>query len=80
MRRGAEILVRTCADVHVAEDVVIVTDPERMTIARAVAEAALEAGATPSIVIPPERTIDNEEPGPAVAAALSAADVDALAH
>ena len=86
MRRGAEILVRTCANVRPAEDVVIVTDPERLSIARAVADAALEAGAVASILVPPERAIDNEEPGPAVAAALSAADVAflpvtlALAH
>ena len=75
MKAGARILVRTCADVRTDENVVIVTDPERMAIARAVADEALEAGAVLSILVPPERSIDNEEPGPAVAAALSAADV-----
>ncbi len=75
MRKGAEILVRTCANVRASENVVIVTDSERMAIARAVADAALEVGAVSSIVMPPERSIDNEEPGPAVAAAISAADV-----
>ncbi len=86
MKRGAEIFVRTCASVEAGEEVVIVTDPERMTIARAVTDAVLEAGAVASIVVPPERAIDNEEPGQAVAAALSAADVAflpvtlALAH
>lgn len=86
MRDGARILVRTCANVQPGEDVVIVTDPERLAIARAVADAALEAGAVASVVIPPERLIDNEEPGPAAAAALQAADVAflpvtlALAH
>ena len=75
MKDGARILVRTCANVRTAENVVIVTDAERMAVARAVADEALEAGAALSIVIPPERSIDNEEPGPAVAAALSAADV-----
>ena len=75
MKDGARILVRTCANVQTAENVVIVTDAERMVLARAVADEALEAGAALSIVIPPERSIDNEEPGPAVAAALSAADV-----
>ena len=75
MKDGARILVRTCANVRATENVVIVTDAERMAIARAVADEALEAGAVASIVIPPERSIDNEEPGPAVAAALSAADV-----
>ena len=72
---GARILVRTCADVRDGEQAVIVTDPERLAIARAVADEALGAGAAASIVIPPGRSIDNEEPGPAVAAALLAADV-----
>ena len=78
--------MRTCANVEAGEEVVIVTDPERMTIARAVTDAVLEAGAVASIVVPPVRSIDNEEPGPAVSAALSAADVAflpvtlALAH
>lgn len=75
IKDGARILVRTCACVRAAEDAVIVTDPERMSIAEAVAGEARDAGAVVSILIPPERSIDNEEPGPAVAAALSAADV-----
>ena len=75
MREGASILVRTCANVRAAENVVIVTDPERMAIARALADEALGAGAVASIVVAPQRAIDNEEPGSAVAAALSAADV-----
>ncbi len=75
MIEGARILVRTCANVQDAENAVIVTDPERMSIAEAVADEAREAGAVASILIPPKRSIDNEEPGAAVAAALSAADV-----
>ena len=75
MKEGARILVRTCANVQAAENAVIVTDPERMSIAEAVADEAREAGAVASILIPPARSIDNEEPGAAVAAALAAADV-----
>ncbi len=75
MKAGARILVRTCANVQDAENAVIVTDPERMGIAEAVADEAREAGAVASILIPPERSIDNEEPGRAVATALAAADV-----
>ena len=75
MEAGARILVRTCANVQAAENAVIVTDPERTSIAEAVADEAREAGAVASILIPPERSIDNEEPGSAVAAALAAADV-----
>ncbi|MCY3676745.1 MAG: leucyl aminopeptidase [Gemmatimonadetes bacterium] len=75
MKEGTRILVRTCANVQAAENAVIVTDSERMIIAEAVADEAREAGAIASILIPPERSIDNEEPGAAVAAALTAADV-----
>ena len=40
MKKGASILVRTCASVQAAENAVIVTDPERMSIAEAVADEA----------------------------------------
>ena len=75
MKEGAEILVRTCADVQPSEDVVVVTDMQCKPIAEAVADEAREAGAIVSIVVPPERSIDNEEPGSGVAAAISGADV-----
>ena len=75
MKKGAEILVRTCADVQASEDVVVVTDVQCMPIAQAVADEAREVGAVVSIVISPERSIDNEEPGSPVAAAILGADV-----
>ena len=75
MKEGAEILVRTCADVQPFEDVVVVTDAGCMPIAEAVADEAREVGAVVSIVISPERSIDNEEPGSPVAAAILGADV-----
>ena len=75
MKEGAGILVRTCANVQASEDVVVVTDMQCMPIAKAVAQGAEEVGAIVSIVVPPERSIDNEEPGCAVAAAILGADV-----
>jgi len=75
LKEGAEILVRTCADVQPSEDVVVVTDAGCMPIAEAVADEAREVGAVVSIVISPERSIDNEEPGSPVAAAILGADV-----
>ena len=75
MKEGAEILVRTCADVQPSEDVVVVTDAGCMPIAEAVADEAREVGAVVSIVISPERSIDNEEPGSPVAAAILGTDV-----
>ena len=53
MKAGARILVRTCANVQAAEDAVIVTDPERMRIAEAVADEAREAGAAADVVFLP---------------------------
>jgi 2,5-dihydroxypyridine 5,6-dioxygenase len=75
MDRGAEILVRTCARVRAGEEVLIVTDDERLPIARAVHAAASDAGGTVTVVITPPRNIDNEPPPPNVAAAMRAADV-----
>jgi len=75
LKEGAEILVRTCADVQPSEDVVVVTDAGCMPIAEAVADEAREVGAVVSIVISPERSIDNEEPGSPVAASILGADV-----
>ena len=75
MKRGAEILVRTCAGVADGESVVVVTDQERMAIAVALTDEIEAVGAVPSLVVPAPRSIDNEEPGPLVAAALLDADV-----
>jgi len=75
MKDGARILVETCARVRTTEHVVVVTDHERRGIADALVNAVVEAGGIPSIVLPPPRSIDNEEPPTAVAAALAAADV-----
>jgi len=75
VNRGARVLVRTCAQVAHGESAVVVTDPERRTIAQALMDEIEAAGGVPSLVIPPPRSIDNEEPGPLVAAALREADV-----
>ncbi len=75
MKEGAEILVRTCAGVRAGEEVLIVTDGARLPIALAVKLAAEEAGGRAALVISPPRRIDNEEPSPAVAAAMRAAQV-----
>ena len=75
MRRGAEILANVCAGVRPGEQVVIVTDALRFSIAEAVATAARKAGGEITIVNTPPRSIDNEEPLAAAAAAIRAADV-----
>jgi len=75
MKRGAQVLVRTCARVREGESAVVVTDPDRTAIAEALVQEIGDVGAVPSLIIPPPRSIDNEEPGPLVAAALQEADV-----
>jgi leucyl aminopeptidase (aminopeptidase T) len=75
MRKGAAILVNDCAGVRPGEQVAVVADPERRAIATALSEAISAAGGIPSLVLPPPRSIDNEEPPATVSAALAAADV-----
>jgi len=75
MRAGAKILVRTCAAVSEGEQVVIVTDAARRSIADALVAECLDCGAVPTLLLPPERSIDNEEPPDTVREALLAADV-----
>ena len=86
MKAGAEILVRDCAGVHPGEQVVVVADPGLRAIADALVEEVHRSGGIPSLILPPTRSIDNEEPAAPVAAGLAGADVvflpiaHALAH
>ena len=86
MRKGAKILVGDCAGVKEGEDVLIVTDAERLPIAQALSAEAGERGARATMAVCPPRGIDNEEPPRAVAEAMRASDVvflpvtHALAH
>lgn len=75
MKRGAAILVNDCAAVRPGEQVAVVSDPERRSIAEALLEAVSGAGGIPSLILPPARNIDNEEPSPVVAAAVAGAAV-----
>jgi len=75
MEKGAEIIVRTCARVRASEEVLVVTDDERLPIARAIHEAAAAAGARVVTVVLPPRNMDNEEPPVTAAAAMCAAAV-----
>ena len=86
MRGGAEILVNTCARIKKNENVVVVTDEEHFNLSQVLTERCVEAGGQTVIILSPERSIDNEEPAPAIAAAMEKADVvflpvtHALAH
>ncbi len=72
---GARIIVGTCAGVKQGEHVLVVTDTSTApAIARALASAAEEAGATAAVAtVQPQRT--GSEPVPPVSAAMSAANV-----
>ena len=75
MKAGAAILVNECAGVGPGDRVAVVTDPGMRPIADALIEAVTAAGGLPVLVLPPPRSIDNEEPPSTVASALSGADV-----
>lgn len=73
--QGARIAVRTCMGVKPGEEVLVVTDPLRLKIARALVEAAGEAGAEAILMCMPVGQRHGEEPPVPVASAMCAADV-----
>jgi leucyl aminopeptidase (aminopeptidase T) len=75
LKAGASILVGRCASAQEGESVVVVCDAEMRTIGDAVRDTAGAVGAEATLVVPPPRTIDNEEPAASVAAAILGADV-----
>lgn len=72
MAKGAEKIVKTCVKVQPGEEVLIVTDPLKFSIAEVIAEAAYAAGAHAIISIMESRVTDSEEPPVTVAAAMKA--------
>jgi len=75
LMRGARVLVSTCTDVQPGEQVLVVTDEARMSIAEAVAEAARERGGDAVIAVMSPRSADAQEPPPTIAEAMKHADV-----
>lgn len=77
---GARKVVRVCARIRGAEQVVVVADTAQtsLTVAEALAAAALEI--TPEVVttVMTPREVDGDEPPGVVAAAMAAADVALL--
>ena len=76
---GMDAALRTvledCLAVRAGENVLIVTDPERSNIGRALTEAARAMGADSVLMEMSERDTNGEEPPGAVAAAMLACDV-----
>lgn len=75
MSRGASTVVNTCAGVQPGEQVLIITEHSKMSIAESLAAAAYAAGAEATLVVMTPRDLDGQEPPAAIAAAMRASDV-----
>lgn len=75
MQKGAKTLVDVCTKVQPGENVLIVTDFTKQTIAQAIAAVALDRGAQPLVMIMKPRERAGQEPPSPVAEAMKAADV-----
>lgn len=74
MTKGAKTVVSSCAGVKPGEEVLIIAEDSKLSIAKALEEAVLQVGGQPSkmTLLPRER--DGQEPPAMVAAAMKAAD------
>ena len=74
MSRGASKVVNVCAKIQPGEQVLIITELSRMSIAQALATEVYRVGAEPAICIMEPRKQDSEEPPKEIAAAMKASD------
>ena len=74
MARGAATVVKTCLGVKKGERILIVTEPEKMNIAKAVAQAVYGEYAEPTLIIMLPRDRDGQEPPESVAEAMKKSD------
>ncbi len=74
MSRGASKVVNTCMKVQPGEQILIVTELSRLSIAQALATEVYRVGAEPAICIMEPRKQDSEEPPKEIAAAMQASD------
>ena len=74
MSRGASKVVNVCAKIQPGEQVLIVTELSRLSIAQALATEVYRVGAEPAICIMEPRKQDGEEPPKEIAAAMKASD------
>jgi leucyl aminopeptidase (aminopeptidase T) len=73
--RALDAVIVDCLDVKSGENVLVVTDPARFDIGRALADRARAAGAEVVLAEMNERASNGSEPAPAVAAAMLSSDV-----
>lgn len=74
MAKGAAKVVETCLKLKAGEQLLIVTELSRMSIAESLAAEAYRVGAEPSICIMKSRSQDGEEPPRNIAAAMKNSD------
>ena len=72
---AVETVVNRCLAVRAGEDVLVVADPDRVELGRALHEGAVRAGGDSVLVLLPPRPERGTEPPPTVAAAFAACDV-----
>ncbi len=74
MARGADKVVTTCVKVQPGEEVVIITEESKLSIAEAVAAAVYRVGAQPILTVMEPREQDSQEPPKTIAAAMKSSD------
>ncbi|XOQ44177.1 MAG: 2,5-dihydroxypyridine 5,6-dioxygenase [Clostridium sp.] len=75
LSRGCEIILKQCMGTKPGERVLILTDDNKFKIGRALYQEAKREGADAVLMVMPVMQISGQEPPPAVAAAMLAADV-----
>ena len=75
LSRGASKVVQMCAGVQAGEQVLIITEQSRESIARALATEVYRVGAEPILCVMEPRSQDGQEPHRSIAAAMKASDV-----
>lgn len=75
MSRGAAKVIQVCAGVKPGEQVLLVTELSRYSIAQALAAEAYRVGAEPVVCIMEPRGQDSAEPPKEIAAAMASSDV-----
>lgn len=74
MSRGASKVINTCIGVQPGEQVLIITELSKLSIAQALATETYRVGAEPAICIMQPRIQDSQEPPKEIAAAMMASD------
>ena len=75
LNAAVETVVHRCVAVREGENVLVVTDPDRLDVGRALHEGAVRAGGDSVLVLLPPRAERGTEPPPTVSAAFAACEV-----